>query len=121
MADEIAPAEKDPAKIQARLHDLAQLLREADHLEPATQQALAELADELANRAEFTKASSAEATHLLETSAHVIDMLQRTPDTTIPITMRDRLERAILAAEARAPVLAGIAHRLLDVLADLGI
>ena len=36
-------------------------------------------------------------------------------------TDRGRLEQAILAAEARAPVLAGVAHRLLDVLADLGI
>jgi hypothetical protein len=90
-------------------------------MEPSTQQALAELADELAKTVDFSKASSAEVTHVLDSSAHVIDMLHRRPPAPVPASVRDRLEQAILAAEARAPVLAGVAHRLLDVLADLGI
>jgi len=121
MADEPSPIPQEPEKIQARLHDLAQLLRHTEHLDPATQQALAELADELAATINFSKAPSADVNHLLNTSTHVIEMLHQKPETPVPATVRGRLEQAIVAAESRAPVLAGVAHRLLDVLADLGI
>jgi hypothetical protein len=121
MADEPSPISQSPEKVQTRLHELAQMLREANHLEPATQKALAELADELASAGDFSKASSAEVGHLLESSSRVIELLHRRPEAPIPATVRDRFEQAILAAESRAPVLAGVAHRLLDVLADLGI
>jgi hypothetical protein len=34
---------------------------------------------------------------------------------------RDRLERAILAVESQSPLAAGLARRLLDALANIGI
>jgi hypothetical protein len=121
MASESSPSPQDPTPIQARLRELAHRLREAKHLEPDSQRELAELADELAASGDFTKASSTEVAQLLDTSARVIDTLHRSPQTPVPATLRERLAKAIYAAEARAPVLAGVAHRLLDVLADLGI
>jgi hypothetical protein len=121
MPDEQKPTAQEPGKIQARLHELAKSLRESGNLEPATRQALADLADELAASGDFTKTSPAEVGHLLQTSAQVMDLVRQTPEATIPLSTRERLEQAILAAEARAPVLSGLAHRLLDVLSDLGI
>jgi hypothetical protein len=121
MPDEPTSVSQDPQQIRAKLHDLARSLRDTENLEPATKQALADLADELAAKSDFTKNSPGEVAHLLSASAHVMDLLNRTPEVTIPLSTRERLEQAILAAETRAPVLAGLAHRLLDVLSDLGI
>jgi|SRR6516165_10225402 hypothetical protein len=121
MASDPAPNAANPAEIRERLRQLARMLREAQHLEPDTRRQLAELADELAASGDFTKASSAEASRLLDTSARVIDALHKEPEAELPATLRERLGESIMAAEARAPVLAGVAHRLLDVLADLGI
>jgi hypothetical protein len=47
MADPVASGPEFP--LGERLHEIARLLREADHLGPETKQAVAELADELAN------------------------------------------------------------------------
>jgi len=121
MASESSATPQDPTQIQARLRELAQTLREAKHLDPDTQRELAELADELATSGDFSKASSTEVAQLLDTSARVIGTLHQSPQTPVPATLRQRLAEAIYATEARAPVLAGVAHRLLDVLADLGI
>src|SRR6516225_9286743 len=120
MASESLPISQDPTQIQARLRELARTLREAKHLDPNTQRELAELADELATSGDFSKASSAEVAHLLDTSARIIGTLHQSPQTPVPATLRERLGQAIYATEARAPVLAGVARRLLDVLADLG-
>ncbi len=49
MPEPQPPAPTPPSAIPARLHEVARLLRDAQHLDPEAQQSLANLADELAN------------------------------------------------------------------------
>jgi hypothetical protein len=108
------------SSVTAQLHEVARLLRSSDHLEPEAQQALAELADELANR--FSSVPpSAEEVHLAETTAHLVETLRQGPEEGSHAAARDRLEKAIIAAEVRFPTIAGLARRFLDALANLGI
>jgi hypothetical protein len=119
MPDQVASGPEFP--LGERLHEIARLLREADHLGPETKQAVAELADELANTLRSAAPSAAEAAHLADSAAHLIEALHRKEDKGVLASARDRLEQAILGAEAQTPFLAGIARRLLDALASLGI
>ena len=48
-----------------------------------------------------------------------IDAAQSVPH--MPVSVRERLQRAVVRAEAQAPIAVGLARRLLDALADLGI
>jgi hypothetical protein len=104
----------------AGLHEIARALREAPPLGPEAQQALAALIDELGNALESTPARP-ELEHLAGTTADLVRALHRRHDARGLAAARDRLEQAILGLEARAPVTAGIARRLLDALTGLGI
>ena len=105
-------------RIQATLHDLAQLLREAHHLEPEAQQALADLVEEMSQSLTQAEAPPAEMTHLAESVRQLTQALQQRHDTR---RLRERLEAVALRAEAEAPMTAGIVRRLLDTLGNLGI
>jgi hypothetical protein len=109
------------ARVQASLHELARLLREAHHLEPEAQQALADLVDELGKALDPADVPSAEMAHVADTAAQLAHALHQRQDTSVLLAARDRLEAAALRAEAEAPVTAGIVRRLLDTLANLGI
>src|SRR5262249_41783095 len=113
-----APA---PEAVAARLHEIARLLREADHLGPESQKVLAELADELGNALGTAGIPSDQEAHLAESAAHLIETLRQRHGAGPLAAARDRLERAVLDVEARAPVAAGVARALLDALANLGI
>jgi hypothetical protein len=115
------PPPPAPSSVPDRLHEVAQLLRRAEHLGPEARQALAELADELAGAVAGGAVGSAEGQHLAATAGHLIEVLRHRRDEGTVAAARRRLREAVLAAEARAPVAAGLAHRLLDALADLGI
>ena len=108
-------------EVANRLQEIARLLRATKHLTPAAQQELAKLADELSGTLGSSAVSSAEETHLAESTAHLIDSLNRKETGGTLSAARDRLEESVLAAEAQSPFLAGIARRLLDALANLGI
>jgi len=60
-------------------------------------------------------------THLAETTAHFVQALHRRHEPGGLSGARDRLEQAIVGAEARAPVVAGVARRVLDALSNWGI
>jgi hypothetical protein len=107
------------AGVQASLHALAQALREGQPLDAEARQALAELVDELGDA--LNSASSAEAGRLAESTAHLIQALHQRHDPVRVASARDRLEQSILAAEAQAPFLTGLARRVLDALANVGI
>jgi hypothetical protein len=110
-----------PSSVPARLHEVARLLRDADHLDPEAQQSLADLADELANSLGTSAVPSAEEVQLANLAGRLIQALHQ-PESAAPVAAtRHRLQEAIVAAEARAPLAAGLARRLLDVLADIGI
>jgi hypothetical protein len=121
MAEHDQPAAGAASDVPLRLREVAQLLRRAHHLGPEAREALADLADELAGAVGSGAVSSAEGQHLAATAGHLIEVLHHNRDEGAVAAARRRVEEAVLAAEARAPVAAGLAHRLLDALADLGI
>ena len=65
------PSQEQPpvSAVEPGLHELARLLRQADHLNPEDQAALSDLIDELARALPVGAASSAETTHLARTAA----------------------------------------------------
>jgi hypothetical protein len=100
---------------------VAQLLRQGDPLKPEARQALADLVDELAPALRSTALPFAEVAHLNDSMTHLVQAIQQGHDSGLLAAARDRVERAIVAAEAHAPVAAGIARRLIDVLSNIGI
>jgi hypothetical protein len=109
------------AQVQAKLHQLADVLREAGHLEPEAQEALANLVDELSKALTPAALTSTETAHLATSAAGLAQSLNQQASPTLLSAAKRRLEEAALRAEAQAPVATGIARRLLDALADLGI
>jgi hypothetical protein len=108
-------------QVQAHLHELAEVLREAHHLEPEAQEALADLVEELGKALTPTAIASHETAQLANTAAHLARALHQEHNPTLLSAAKQRLEQAALRAEAQAPVATGIARRLLDALANLGI
>jgi hypothetical protein len=113
--------DQSPARIADGLHDLARALREGPQLGPEAQNALAELIDELGAAVSTNAAPPAEVVHVAETTALLVKALKQRHETTGLATARDRFEGAVIRAEATAPVTAGVARRVLDALANLGI
>lgn len=114
-------AEAPSPDVRGNFQDLARQLRGAHHLGPEAQQALAELVEELGQAFPAGEGPPAEMTHLAESTAHVVEALRQQDETGLLGAARERLERATVAAETRAPVAAGVARRLVDALANLGI
>jgi hypothetical protein len=110
-----------PAEVQASLHELAQVLRTAKHLEPEAQAALADLVDELSQTLASGTNPSAETAHLVQSAASVARGLTQKHNPTVLAGALERLQEATLRAEAEMPLAAGIARRLIDTLANLGI
>jgi hypothetical protein len=120
MPDPQPPGPTPPSAIPGRLREVARLLRQADHLEPEAQQSLADLADELANTLGTSGVPTAEEVQLGQLAGQLIAALHRGESAPVAAT-RDRLQKAVVAAETRAPFAAGIARQLLDAIANLGI
>jgi hypothetical protein len=106
--------------VQASLHVVAELLRNPRPLTPEVRAALADLLDEFGGSLAPTAVPPAEVQHLAESTAHLARALGR-KDPGYLASARDRLEQAVLAAEAQAPAAADLARRLLDALANIGI
>jgi hypothetical protein len=109
-----------PSAVSAGLHRIAQALREGPPLGPEAQRALAALIDELGNALPAAEPPTPEMEHLAGTTAEFVHALHRR-ETGRLAAARDRLEQAILGIEAQAPLTAGVARRVLDALANLGI
>src|SRR5436190_21433447 len=110
-----------PADLEANLHQLSQRLREADRLGPEEQRSLAALLDQLARMLHPSAPHPEESTHLAESSAQLVDALKQRRDRGAVASAIQRLEQAAARAEAEAPVAAGFARQMLDILANLGI
>jgi hypothetical protein len=117
---ETEPQTAPTAAVRARLQEIVPRLRSARHIDPAVQRALADLVDELV-RVMDPNAPAAEAAHLAESSAHLVQALDRKHHAGLIAAARDRLEAAATRAETEAPVATGLARRLIDTLANLGI
>ena len=121
MADAPQPSPPDAAAVRARLHEIAVLLRQTGSLDPESRRALAELVDELGESLTAADVPAAEVTHLATSTAHLAESLHQQHDRGLLGKARDRLEQAACDAEAHAPNLVGLARRLIDALAGIGI
>jgi len=121
MAEQVPPRASIPPEVQASLVAISHLLREAHHLRPEAQRTLAELIDELGHALGSSQASPQELTHLADSTAKLVEAVHQQHGEGVLAAARDRLEEAVIGAEARAPVVAGVARRLLDALSNLGI
>jgi hypothetical protein len=107
--------------VQARLQELARVLRQANHLEPEAQQAVANLLAELSRALHPEMLTTAETAQLVESTAGLAEALHQGQAPGPLQAARQRLEKAVLRAEAKAPLLTSIVGRLLDALASIGI
>jgi hypothetical protein len=117
MADNATPL----PEVQQRLHEVARLLRESRQVDPDSRKILAELVDELSEALRSSQVPPEEVAVLAGTTAHLAEALHHRPVPGWLGQVRDRFEEAALRAEARAPVAVGLARRLLDALANIGI
>ncbi len=108
-------------EVQARLHEVAKLLRQSSSLDTASQRALSELVSELGKSLAGAQLPAEEVAHLADSTAHLAEALHHEHDRGLLGKARDRLEGAVINAEAHAPNAVGLARRFLDALANLGI
>src|SRR4051812_44522200 len=120
MSDIPSPNPPSVPEVQNRLHEVARLLRESRQLDAESQRTLAELVDELSNALREGNVPPAEVAHLADSTAHLAESLHHRHDTGVLGKARERLEGAVLAAEAKAPTAVGLARRVLDALANIG-
>jgi hypothetical protein len=121
MPETPAPGTPAVPEIQARLQDIARLLRQSGTIDPESRHALSELVDELSKVLKTADVPAAEVTHLAESTAHLAESLHHQREQGLLGKARDRLERAVSDAEVQAPNAVGVARRLLEALANLGI
>lgn len=114
-------ADQPSSTPRVNLQEVAEKLRQADHLGPEAQQALADLLDELANALPSAGPASAEANHLAASAAHLAEALHQRHEEGALATAIERFEASVARAEAKAPMASGIAHRIIETLASLGI
>ncbi len=115
------PTTESTRVIGEHLHTIAQLLREADHLEPETQARLAALADELSQAVRLNVVPSAELAHLTASTAALVEMVRHQREAHVVAAGRQRLAEAIVNVESAVPNVAGIGRRILEALTNLGI
>jgi hypothetical protein len=120
MSDPIPPGPETAATLRSQLQGVVPLLRESRHIDPEVKEALAELIGELIQVMD-PNAPAAEAAHLAESSTHLVQALQHKHHARVLTAAKERLEEAATRAEAKAPVATGLARRLIDTLANLGI
>ncbi len=121
MPDTPAQANPSVPEIQARLTNLAQQLRESPSLDDESRETLAELVAELSTVLQSAQVPPAEVTQLAQTTAHLAESLQHRPAPGVLGKVRNQFEQAMLEAETHAPVSVGLARRVLEMLANLGI
>jgi hypothetical protein len=97
------------------------MLRDSTALDPEARRALADLLDEMGRALESPDAPPAEVARLADGAARLAESLRHGHDRGLSEKARDRLEGLILQAAARAPTAVGLARRLIDALANLGI
>ena len=110
---------KVPVRAQLRL--IARILQEIHPLSHDVQRMLAGLLEELGEALGETTVSGEKLAHLTEGTTHLLEAIHAQQEGHVVQGLRDRLERSLLQAEEHYPTLAGLGHKLLDTLANLGI
>ena len=109
------------AQTHANLRQLAASLREAGHLDPNAQTALASLLDEISRELDSTGLSCEKTARLAEAVSDVARALGEQHSVESFDSARLRLKDAAVTAETDAPVATGLAYRFMDTLASIGI
>jgi hypothetical protein len=121
MSESTASQSGNMADALGALHELTTQLRSAHSLTPETQEALANLLDELTEVKPAAPLGASDAAHLAESARQLTRALKEPRDAGLVAGAVTRLEAAATRIEARAPFVSGIVRRLLAALADLGI
>jgi hypothetical protein len=121
MPEPTSPLSNTPEELVANLHSTAKTLIATKRLTPTAQKALASLVDELGNTLASGKTSSEELVRLAECVAQLDLALHAPENREHPNQARERLKESIYQAEANHPYITGLAHQLLNILAELGI
>jgi hypothetical protein len=106
--------------VRAELHEVAQLLHQADHLDRQVQQSLANLLEELKAAVSATALPSTELLHVAQDATQIAQHLHRQEQRGVA-SAREGLRRTLARVELQAPAVAGFARLLLETLANLGI
>jgi len=109
------------ADIRTQLQSIAAALRQVDHINQDGRQRLADLVEELSAAIVAVPNTSTEAIHLTDTAARLARAIQENDEAGVLETARRRLQKLIVSAKTDAPVLTGIAERLVRALSDIGI
>jgi hypothetical protein len=121
MSEEFNPESPSGAQTESNLRQLAALLRNADHLDTATQKSLAALLDEIGAELESGDMTSGKTAQLAEAVTEVARSLHAQVPTEEIVEARDALKEAAGKAEVEAPVATGLAYRFIDLLSSIGI
>jgi hypothetical protein len=100
---------------------ISELLRGPHRLDAAAQAALADLVDELDKALKLGTIPNEEAARLVATTRHFAEAVHRKEEAGVLKAARERLEEAAVAAEFKAPMIAGLARRFMDALSNVGI
>jgi hypothetical protein len=103
------------------LHAVAELLRHADRLTPEAQALLADLVDELGNALQSPHVPDREVAGLTESAAQLAQAVHEKHEPSVLEAAEDRLERAVINVESKAPALANLTRQLAEMLSNLGI
>lgn len=107
--------------VQTSLHTIAEILRDPRPLTHEIRSVLADLVDELGRVLATAAVPPTEVALLAESTALLARAVHRQETPGLLAAARDRVEAAILAAESKAPLTAGLVRRVLDTLANIGI
>jgi hypothetical protein len=107
--------------VQAHLHAISHLLREAHRLTPEAQALLADLVDELGNALESPEVPNHEVANLTASTSHLVTAVHEKHEPGMLAAAHDRLENAAVAVESKAPALANLTRHLAEMLSNLGI
>ncbi|GIW86430.1 MAG: hypothetical protein KatS3mg108_0754 [Isosphaeraceae bacterium] len=119
MTDQ-ANTERGAEPGETSLSELARLLRDVDHLEPQVRRELADVVEEL-DSAVRGELNPDQAAHLRQSVAHLVETIRSQRETGLVANARQQLEATLVRTETEAPVASGVARRLIEMIADLGI
>jgi hypothetical protein len=121
MPEPLPPESSASSGVRASLHVIAEILRDPHPISHEVREVLAAFVDELGETLTSSTAPPAEVAHLADSAVQLVRAVNRKEAPGILASARDRLDAAILAAQTKNPLTAGLVRRLLDALADIGI